>query len=810
VNISWIALYPDWYVGERRRLATHYPEFWVDESALSKGKLIYYGELVVRPSDGTHRYPVMMQYPEGTPFEPPIVVPVGSLPERADDGTITRRAWPCRFDHRHQMPDGRLCLFQRETRAVPGGDVVRGTDALHRAAQWFLGLCTGHWPPDSAETELEAHFRYATDVLVGDIFFSSHLSGFGRFFMVRDLRRFIDSEFEGLCPMIVTAMTEEENVVVVHDARHQISDLFPWIRDGMWNPETIADLERAGSDTARMVDKGYWWSLPAEPRPFHDGSGMLRELAAVAAEGDAWGMLSSKLGHELATSSRHFFGLRYPDRHGGVEWLLFLVDRGDRGGAILVKSEDEKRREFEGSPAYGLRVHSARPRDLRLRNTGVVRSIITEKTVALIGLGALGSSVAELLAKAGVGQFRLCDCDRLSTGNVARHVGGLSQFGALKTRVVMSRLLDINPYLSFSQANVISGSAVASLGGLSGLIGSADLAICTTADESVESIVNQVAVVQQKPVVYGRALRRGCLGRVFMVRPGLDACKGCLARYARDGRDGKEVPRDWIDVVESEDDLLLHECGRPVIPASAIDLSFVASLIARVALDILEGNAAETNHWLWSRLPATDVDCRLDREMCTFRGHLDPVPDCPACREPEVRRPVWSQDVRDSIVSMTESSPEAETGGILIGFIDDERRARVLRATGAGPEGEGSRTHFSRDVDYVQAELDRAASELGGLGAYIGEWHSHLEADPEASPTDIDSLVGISEAPHYLTRCPVMVIAGLDPPTGRVRSLKSWAFQIGGRMYPVEAETSELELLGEGHRGPHSETPVVT
>lgn len=781
-------------------MGTHYPQFWVHESALSKGCLCYYGNVKVRPSGGTVRHPVRMLYPEGTPFRPPTVTPLHSLPEVADDRMSDRTAEVRMFDQRHQMPDGALCLFQRETRAIPGGDIVRGIDALKRAEQWFLGFHTGHWPPDSAESELEPHFAYATDVLLGDAFFSPDIEGHGRFFIVRDLRRLMDSGLEGLCPMIVTALTEETDVIKVSDAREDLSSIYPWIQAEAWSPVRIADIDDGNDDTPGIVEKGYWWSLPKEPGPFHDGAGLLQELAPIAPDGDAWAMVLSMLGHEISTSGSHLFGLRYPGRHGGVEWLMLWMPRGRRSGAVPIQTDAVKRMEFQASPVGCVRVHSARPADLRFRNTGVVANAVQNKVVALIGLGALGSTVAELLAKAGVGRFRLCDCDYLATGNVARHVGALNEFGAPKTRIVMSRLVEINPYLRFSEADVISGSAVDSLDGLAKFLAPADLTISTTADESVESIINRVAVIHRKPVVYGRALRRGSMGRVFLVRPGRDACKECLSEYARSDGQGKEVPSDWIDVIESEDDVLLHECGRPVIPASAIDMSFVAALIARVALDILEGGEAEANHWIWSRLPAVDLHPRLDREICTFLGRLEPRSGCLACQEPDVVGLMMSEEVRKTIVSTAESSPDVETGGVLIGFVDEARHAIALRATGPGPKAQTSEGGFSRDVEHVQAELLRAESELGDHGAYIGEWHSHLVADPKPSAVDIESLFGISEAPHYLTKCPVMIIVGLDPSTRKVANIKSWTFPVGGRMYPIDNETDSVAKPAQAPR----------
>jgi integrative and conjugative element protein (TIGR02256 family) len=485
----------------------------------------------------------------------------------------------------------------------------------------------------------------------------------------------------------------------------------------------------------------------------------------------------------MSTATRHFFGLRYPTRHGGITWLMLVMGRGKRKVVGTIPDERAKRDAFEKSPVVGLRVHSARPSDLHLRNTGVVAQSIRDKRLAMIGLGALGSEVTELLAKAGVQSFRLYDMDRLSTGNVARHVGGLNEFGAPKVRVVATRINEINPYVRFPDGDIIFGSAVASLEELAEFIRPADLIISTVADESVESVINQVAALERKPVLYGRALRRASMGRVFLVRPGRDACKACLAMYARQGREGGTTPADWIDVPESEADAIVHECGRPVIPASAVDLAFIAGLVARVALNYLEEPDAGGNHWIWTKFPAPEVDARLTQPLGTFTGHLEPDPACPACQEPDVRGIKLSESARRDIVNITEASPDAETGGVLIGYVDSERWAHVIRATGPGPNAERSAYRFSRDVAFVQAELERAARELGERGIYVGEWHSHLVAEPRPSTTDIDSLLGIASAQDYLTRCPVMVIAGLAPDSKKVESIRAWSFPVGGRVY---------------------------
>src|SRR5437660_610405 len=184
MSTSWITHYPHWYVRERQDLTRHYPQLQVNEVSLKGGNLQLFGELKIHPPGGTVRHPVWVVYPDSAPFEPPVVFPLESLPELSADGAPRKKAKARMFDHRHQMPAGNLCLFQRDTRGTPGGDVIRGIDALRRAEQWFLGYHTGHWPPDSVESELEAHFQHVTDVLLGDTFYSAALNGCGRFLPV--------------------------------------------------------------------------------------------------------------------------------------------------------------------------------------------------------------------------------------------------------------------------------------------------------------------------------------------------------------------------------------------------------------------------------------------------------------------------------------------------------------------------------------------------------------------------------------------------------------------------------------------------
>lgn len=66
--------------------------------------------------------------------------------------------------------------------------------------------------------------------------------------------------------------------------------------------------------------------------------------------------------------------------------------------------------------------------------------------VAIFGLGGVGSWVAEALARAGVGHFRLVDHDVVSVSNLNRQLVALTTtVGLPKVEVMRERILAINP-----------------------------------------------------------------------------------------------------------------------------------------------------------------------------------------------------------------------------------------------------------------------------------------------------------------------------------------------------------------------------
>ncbi len=74
--------------------------------------------------------------------------------------------------------------------------------------------------------------------------------------------------------------------------------------------------------------------------------------------------------------------------------------------------------------------------------------------VAIAGLGGLGSNVAVMLARAGVGSLHLVDFDRVDGSNLNRQIYKMKHLGMEKTEALTEEIREINPYIKISTDNV--------------------------------------------------------------------------------------------------------------------------------------------------------------------------------------------------------------------------------------------------------------------------------------------------------------------------------------------------------------------
>ena len=91
--------------------------------------------------------------------------------------------------------------------------------------------------------------------------------------------------------------------------------------------------------------------------------------------------------------------------------------------------------------------------DLFERNVKGISEKLKKAKVCILGLGGLGSNVAILLARAGIGYLKLVDFDIVEASNLNRQQYRISHIGIKKTEAIKTIIKEINPFVEIEVLN---------------------------------------------------------------------------------------------------------------------------------------------------------------------------------------------------------------------------------------------------------------------------------------------------------------------------------------------------------------------
>ncbi|GAB2557433.1 ThiF family adenylyltransferase [Gracilibacillus alcaliphilus] len=224
---------------------------------------------------------------------------------------------------------------------------------------------------------------------------------------------------------------------------------------------------------------------------------------------------------------------------------------------------------------------------------------LSQSHVLIVGVGALGSSSAEALARAGVGKLTLIDRDYVEESNLQRQqlFSELDMKNKLpKAVAAKQRLAAVN---SLIEIEAIVGDAEAD--NLSQLVSQVDLIIDATDNFETRLLLNDLAQKYRKPWIYGACV--ASYGITFTVIPDQTPCLQCLQDYIPQ----QGATCDSVGVIQ------------PVVQK-------VTSHQVTEALKLLTGNEAN----LSGKLTAFDLwkNQHTEVDVATLRN-----PDCPSCSE---------------------------------------------------------------------------------------------------------------------------------------------------------------------------------
>ncbi len=216
---------------------------------------------------------------------------------------------------------------------------------------------------------------------------------------------------------------------------------------------------------------------------------------------------------------------------------------------------------------------------------GEAFSVLRYKTVLFVGLGTLGSRIAEEMVKSGIKKFILYDFDRLKPENICRHTGSLPNLGMKKVEVVRNQIFSINPfcYVETYDVNPVDGENAKKF--IENLIHS-DLVIISTGNYESEMFTNKLATRYKKNVIYCYADENVNTGEIFYYDPPKGPCYECLQSNL-DAEANPEISKVFKILKRVDKSRPLP--GRSYyedtgVPGISIDINFIALLASKLAI----------------------------------------------------------------------------------------------------------------------------------------------------------------------------------------------------------------------------------
>ncbi len=279
---------------------------------------------------------------------------------------------------------------------------------------------------------------------------------------------------------------------------------------------------------------------------------------------------------------------------GGISFLVFAWNTPVGPNLLIISLEKDKSGRVVARPYEAARTD---PSVLLLR-AGPDATALASKKVVLLGVGAVGSHVADLLARSGVGEIFLCDHQRLRPGDVVRHAAGALFVGEPKVDAMSTSIFINARWTSVKklQKDVWQPTL------LRDLAEHADLVVDTVGLAGFTSEISLVCSDAERPVVSAALYRRGSIGRV-RVQSGMS--EATIVDRPQDNRFPLIPP-------STEDNAVAWEagCAAPIAQAPPTSVVGLAATTARLATDVLLGRSDRDLDWIevYRAVPDTSFD----------------------------------------------------------------------------------------------------------------------------------------------------------------------------------------------------------
>lgn len=354
-------------------------------------------------------------------------------------------------------------------------------------------------------------------------------------------------------------------------------------------------------------------------------------------------------------------------------------------------------------------------------------------SIMLVGLGAIGSSVAEILVRGGISRLGLVDGDLVDTGNICRSTYNLYDYEQNKASQLFSKLIKVSPFTDLIFYNTYLNGQIFNT-------------------KEYEQTLNQIKK-------YDLILDCTANNAVLFFLSNLELDKRIISIGITDKSSHLVcVSNKEKDSIYDKRNIILHSfgpikqasfyegagCFYPTFEASFFDINTLINLAMRqINQQYLRDQRVKSFH-----LEYRDNEVSIVNYIEYIQSELN-------------FRLIISHKCLRQIELHSQLHFPYEFGGVLMGGISENGKNVYVVDIINPSKYSNTRTYFKAENNDINKGISEIYEQSNGNIIYLGDWHSHPNMSNSYSNTDFDSIRRQANSDLVAINNPILAIVSI-------------------------------------------------
>lgn len=357
---------------------------------------------------------------------------------------------------------------------------------------------------------------------------------------------------------------------------------------------------------------------------------------------------------------------------------------------------------------------------------------IVNSTIVIIGIGAIGSELAEILVRGGIKDLLILDDDIVEHGNICRSNYQFVNVGKSKTISLSQKLITTSPYINVQQikSNIYSEINYNSKKEINDFLDQADIIFdCTASNE----LLHALSILDLKMPIISLGITNEARDMI------------CLTN----SKDNLfEQRKFFLKQLEHDTENLFFEgigCYTPTFKANFADINSLLNLAVRNI------NKSFVEKGIVDSFVLSHSDDKINKDnIVTFHQ-----------KELDFTLSIL-QHCLDDLKNYSYQHYPLEIGGYFLGGYSRDMKRIYLTNVLIAENMRNGRAFFQPiDNSAVHKKIKKFFDNTQGLINYLGEWHTHPEMGNLYSGTDFDSIKKQAKSKNISTNNPLLCVVSV-------------------------------------------------